>query len=187
MAAGEPRQRHAIELALAGLTVALAIFTVLVVIVPAVQPALLNDRLDTSISSAAALIGLSVAGLAWVRYVELRELRALLQGSAFAVLGAFNLVTVLVAISQENAAASSAPVDAGELPILGGIVVRAVSTALLIAAGLAGERRARLTPPRSARDPAGAECRDPGRDRRGGPLAARASQPARSGCGRTPA
>jgi signal transduction histidine kinase len=127
--------------------VALAIFTVLVVIVPSVQPALMNDRLDVSISSAAALIGLSVAGLAWVRYRELRELRALLQASAFAVLGSFNLLTVVVAVSQGTTTASaSGPTEAGEVPILGGIVVRIVSTAILIAAGLAGARRARLTP-----------------------------------------
>ncbi len=145
MTAGEaPRQRHAIELALVGLTLALAIFTILVVIVPSVQPALINDRLDAAITGAATLIGLSVAGLAWVRYRELRELGALLQASAFALLGSFNLATVLVSISLAPPSAGG-PVDVGELPILGGIVVRLVSTALLIAAGLAGDRRARLT------------------------------------------
>ena len=146
MGQGEaPRRVHAIELAMAALTVALAIFTVLVVLVPSVQPALISDRLDASISSAAALIGLSVAGLAWVRYRELRELRALLQASAFAVLGSFNLVTVLVAISQGAAASATGPLEAGQAPILGGIVVRVVSTSLLIGGGLARERSARLT------------------------------------------
>ncbi|MEO8246380.1 MAG: sensor histidine kinase [Chloroflexota bacterium] len=139
-----PRRAHAIELAMAALTVALAVFTILVIVVPSVQPALISDRLDVAISSAAALIGLSVAGLAWVRYRELRELRALLQASAFAVLGSFNLVTVVLAISQGAAAPATGP-DAGQAPILGGIVVRLTSTLLLIAGGLAGERRARLT------------------------------------------
>jgi signal transduction histidine kinase len=134
-----------VEGAIGALVVALLIFTVLVVVLPTVQPAVINDRLDMAISSTAALIGLSVAGLGWVRYRELRELRSLLLGSAFAVLGSFNLATVLVSITQVEASVQGGLDSPGQLPILSGLLVRLVSVALLVGAGLARDRRADIS------------------------------------------
>jgi signal transduction histidine kinase len=133
----------AIDVGLTALLVALSAFTVLVVAVPNVQPAIVNDRLDLAITTAAALVGLSVAGLASIRYRESGELRSLLQASAFTMLGTYNLVTLVVAVGGWEASVQSSLRDPGQLPILAGIVARLITAILLVASALAGLRRTR--------------------------------------------
>ncbi|HET7685458.1 MAG TPA: hypothetical protein VFM19_03520, partial [Candidatus Limnocylindria bacterium] len=108
----------AIDVGLTALLVALSAFTVLMVAAPNVQPAIVNDRLDLAITTAAALIGLSVAGLAAIRYRESGEVRSLLQASAFTMLGSYNLATLVIAVGGWEATFQSSLRDPGQLPIV---------------------------------------------------------------------
>lgn len=135
----------AIDVGLTALLVALSAFTVLMVAAPNVQPAIVNDRLDLAITTAAALIGLSVAGLAAIRYRESGEVRSLLQASAFTMLGSYNLATLVIAVGGWEATFQSSLRDPGQLPIVTGVLSRLVTATLLVAAAVVGLRRTRLS------------------------------------------
>ena len=138
--AATPRREPA-ELALAILLAALVVFATLVVVVPSVRPAVVNDELDMAISTMSALIALSVAWISWLRVREVGERGSLFRAAAFLVLGAYNGLTVIVGILDAEGAVGSSLAAPGQLPVIGGIVARAIAATLLIAAGLAGTRR----------------------------------------------
>jgi signal transduction histidine kinase len=134
-------RREPVEVALAALLGVLVIFAALVAAVPSVRPALVDDRLDTAISTMAAVIALSVAWISWLRVRETGERGALLRAAAFLVLGTYNAVTVLVGLADAERAVGSSLAEPGQLPVLAGIVARAAAALLLVLAGLAGTRR----------------------------------------------
>ena len=134
-------RREPTEIALAVLLTALVVFAVLVVVVPSVRPAVVNDRLDMAISTMSALIALSVAWISWLRVREVGEQGSLFRAAAFLMLGVYNALTVIVGILDAEAEVGSSLAAPGQLPVIGGILARAIAAALLIAAGLAGTRR----------------------------------------------
>ncbi|HET9879550.1 MAG TPA: ATP-binding protein [Candidatus Limnocylindria bacterium] len=138
------RRAGAVEVALTALLVALTVFTALVVAVPSVHPALVNDRLDLAITTSAAIIGLSVAGLAWLRFRESGELRSLLQAAAFGLLGTLNAGTMAVGIAGVEHRFGGTLAAPGQLPILLGLVTRFAVAVLLVWACLARPGPVRL-------------------------------------------
>ncbi len=129
------------DLALLGLFATLTLVTTLLLVVPDIAPAVVNDRLDLAIVTAALLVSVSVSALAWSRGRVANDPAALLRGSAFAVLALLNGLTLTVAVVGADAAYGASLDDPGQLPIIAGIVARGVSAALLVAAGMAALSR----------------------------------------------
>jgi hypothetical protein len=69
------------DLALLVLFAALTLFTTLLFVVPDIAPAVVNDRLDLAILTAALLVSASVSALAWSRGRVANDAAALLRGS----------------------------------------------------------------------------------------------------------
>lgn len=136
VARGSGRRARAVEVGLIALVVALIVFTALAVAVPSVHPAIVSDRLDIAITTIAATIGMSVAGLAWLSYRESGELRPLLQATAFGLLGTLNTGTLAVAIAGVERTFGGTLEDPGQLPIVLGLAARLVVALLLVAAGV---------------------------------------------------
>ncbi len=126
---------HAAELGLVLLFIGLSLFTVLVVALPTAVPALVNDRFDITIVTAATLVAGAVAALDWARGRVAHDPAALLRSSAFAVLALLNSLTLIAGLVGADAALGATLDNPGQLPIFAGIVGRAVSAALLVAAG----------------------------------------------------
>jgi signal transduction histidine kinase len=124
------------------LAAALVGFTILVVAVPQVAPALVSERLDLAIGSAAVLASGAVAALQWARGRVQADAAAMLRGSAFAVLTVLNgmVLAVLLAGAEDTFGASLA--DPGQVPLVVTMIGRAVAATLLVLAGLAMLRRA---------------------------------------------
>ena len=148
-AVGLPARRGAwyrrADLALLVLVLALTLFTTLLLVVPEIVPAVVNDRLDLAILTAALLVSASVSALAWSRGRVAHDGAALMRGSAFAVLASLNALTLTVAVVGADAAVGASLDDPGQLPLIAGIVARGVSALLLVAAGWAA--LSRRTPP----------------------------------------
>ena len=98
-------------------------------------PAVVNDRLDTTIVTAALLVSAAVSALAWNRGRVVRDAAALLRGSAFAVLALLNGLILGVALVGADAAVGASLEDPGQLPLVAGVVARGVAAGLLIVAG----------------------------------------------------
>ncbi len=120
---------------LVGLTVLLALFTAVLVAVPNVVPAILNDRLDLAILTAATLVSMAVAALNWARGRVSRDAAALLRGSAFAVLGLLNVMTLAIMLLGAEASVGGSIEDPGQLPLIAGVLARGTSAVLLVLAG----------------------------------------------------
>jgi signal transduction histidine kinase len=129
------------DLALLVLFAALTLITTLLLVVPNIAPAVVNDRLDLAILTAALLVSASVSALAWSRGRVANDTAALLRGSAFAVLALFNALNLTVAVVGADAAFGGSLEDPGQLPLIAGIVARGVSATLLVAAGMAALSR----------------------------------------------
>jgi signal transduction histidine kinase len=130
-----------VDLALVALTVVLALLTGIVFAVPAVAPAIVNDRLDLGIQTSASLVAFAVAALAFARGRVSRDTAALLRGSAFAVLGLLNAMTLGVMLVGAEAAVGGSLDDPGQLPLLAGVIARGTCAALLVVAGVLAVRR----------------------------------------------
>ena len=137
-----------IDLALLLVALALTALTTLVVVVPAIVPAIVNDRFDITIVTAAWLVSAAVSGLAWGRGRVAHDSAAVLRGSAFAVLALLNGLVLGAGLVGADAALGASLDEPGQLPILAGVVARGTSAALLVAAGLAalGRRTPNLRP-----------------------------------------
>ena len=140
--AGAARRSHrAAELALTLLAVMLAVLTGVVATVPNVTPAIVNDRFDIAIVTAAMLVSGSVAALDWARGRVAHDPAALLRSSAFAVLALLNGLTLAAALLGADVALGASLADPGQLPIITGVVARGVAAALLVTAGWAAISR----------------------------------------------
>jgi signal transduction histidine kinase len=118
------------------LAFALAVGTLLVVILPQLSLVLVDPRLDLVINTAATLAAVSVSTLAWARYREAQQPQALYQASAFAVLALSNglwLIAVLLHFDREAGISLAAP---GELPIYVQGAGRLLAAVLLLAGAL---------------------------------------------------
>jgi signal transduction histidine kinase len=136
-------QRHAgVDAALTLLTVCLALFSAVVISVPAVAPAVINDRLDLGILTAAALVSVAVAALNWARGRVSRDAAALLRGSAFAVLALLNILNVVVLLVGAEAAVGASIDEPGQLPLVAGVIARWTSAVLFALAGFLALRSA---------------------------------------------
>ena len=126
---------HAAELGLVALALGLSLYTAVVVAVPTAVPALVNDRFDVMITTAATLVAGAVAALDWARGRVAHDPAALLRSSAFAVLALLNSLTLIAGIVGADARLGATLDDPGQLPIMAGVVGRGVSAALFVAAG----------------------------------------------------
>ncbi len=135
-----------VPLALATLVLALVAVTLLVSIGRPLAPAVVNDRLDLAILTAATLVAGAVAALDWARARVTHEAAAVLRSSAFTVLALHNLVILLVTIVGRDTTAGLSLGDPGQWPIMVTIVSRGLAAALLVAAGAAVLSH-RLRPP----------------------------------------
>jgi signal transduction histidine kinase len=130
------RRPGAADLALLGLAAVLALVTVAVLAVPSVPPAVINDRFDTAIVTAATLVSTAVAAIAWGRGRVAHDAAALLRASAFAVLAMLNGLTLLIGLTGADASLGATLNDPGQLPLLAAIVARSVAAVLLVGAGI---------------------------------------------------
>ena len=148
MSAGEatrPRRGHRwVDASLLALAGALAGLTALIVAMPTINPALVNDRLDLAIVTTATLVSVAVAGIDWARGRLAADGSALLRSSAFAVLGVLNLLTLAVLVTGADARLGATLQDPGQLPIIGPLLARAAAASLLLVGGIAGLRGASL-------------------------------------------
>ena len=129
------------DIALLVLALVLTLLTTMVLVVPEIVPAVVNDRLDTLILTAALLVSGSVSALAWSRGRVANDAAALLRGSAFAVLALLNGLALSVALVGADAGLGASLEDPGQLPLVAGIVARGVSAVLLVLAGMAALSR----------------------------------------------
>ncbi|MEA2652654.1 MAG: hypothetical protein QOI85_2375 [Chloroflexota bacterium] len=138
MTIGMPVRRAplAVDAALALLAIALAILTSLVVTLPLVLPAIVNDRFEVTIVTAGMLVSGAVAALDWARGRVAHNPAALLRSSAFAVLALLNAVTLVAGLVGADAALGATLDDPSQLPLVAGVVCRAVAAVLLVMAGL---------------------------------------------------
>ena len=89
---------HWAEVLMALVPIALAIFTLVVLVEPGVPPAIVNLRLALAIDALATLVAAAVAILGWVRYREGGDEAALWRASALLVLGTINALMATVTI-----------------------------------------------------------------------------------------
>jgi signal transduction histidine kinase len=129
------------DIALLLLALGLTLLTTIILVVPDAVPAVVNDRLDTLILTAALLVSGSVSALAWNRGRVSNDAAALLRGSAFAVLALLNGLALAVALIGADAALGASLEDPGQLPLVAGILARGVSAVLLVVAGIAALSR----------------------------------------------
>ena len=122
------------DLALALLALALAVFTALVATLPFVVPALYNDRFDVTIVTAGTLVSGAVAALDWARSRVVYDPAALLRSSAFTVLALLNSLTLVSGLVGADAILGATLDDPGQLPLIAGVIGRSVAAALLVAA-----------------------------------------------------
>lgn len=140
-----PRRLHReVDAALLALAGTLAGFTALLLSMPTVNPALVNDRLDLAIVTTATLVSVAVAGIDWARGRLAADGAALLRSSAFAVLGVVNVLTLAVLVLGVDAHFGVGLEDPGQLPIIGPLLARAAAASLLLVGGIASLRGASL-------------------------------------------
>lgn len=132
------------ELVIVLLVPALVVFTTVVLVEPAIVPAIIDDRLDMAINTAATLVALAVAVLGWGRYREAREESALFRGSAFAVLFLLNALSLVIMLTDHEGTFGSSLAAPGQLPVLAGLVARSTAAGLLVVGGLAALRPIRM-------------------------------------------
>ena len=124
-----------VDVTLVVLVLLLTLFTALVVAVPAVAPAVINQRLDLGILTAAALVTIAAAALNWARGRVSGDAAALVRGSAFAVLGLLSGMTLVVMFIGAEATFGASLDDPGQLPLVAGVIARWTSAVLFVLAG----------------------------------------------------
>jgi len=134
------RSSRRVDLALFALSIGLAAFTGLVAFVPAIAPAIANERLDLAIETATLLAAVGVALLNLARARVARDGSALFRSSAFTVLATLNGITVGILLFGADARAGASLDAPGQLPIIAGVIGRGVAAILFVAAGLAAVR-----------------------------------------------
>lgn len=133
---------------LVALLVGLTALTLLILAVPSIDPATVNDRLDLAAVTAATLVSTAVAALDWARARIGHDPAALLRAAAFLVLAVLNAVTLLAAITGLDRGLGGALDDPGQLPLYLTIVGRGIAAVVLVGAGVAAITRWR--PPGAA-------------------------------------
>jgi signal transduction histidine kinase len=143
------RRVGATELSLLVLLFLLAGSGIIVAVDPRVAPATTDVELDVALTTLATLVSGALALLFWGRAREGEGLETLLRASAFAALGVLSLATLVAVVSGADRFFGMSLEAPGQLPILVGLVARAIAASLLAAAGLAA-LRGLPTPRRSA-------------------------------------
>lgn len=124
-----------VEVAIVLLALTLSLGTAVVATIPTIGPALVNDRLDMTIVTAATLVSGAVAALDWQRGRVAHDPAALLRSSAFAALALLNSLTLVAGLVGADAALGATLDAPGQLPLIAGIIGRGVAAALLVIAG----------------------------------------------------
>jgi signal transduction histidine kinase len=137
---GERRLQIGIGLLLVGLTA----FTAIAFLTPAIDVALINERLDLIINTGASLGALAIAGLAWARYRVTAEAAAFAQAAAFLTLGTLNAAVLMVLVGNRGAELGFSLDNPGPLPVLSFVLSRFVAAALLVVGGTWATRRTLL-------------------------------------------
>ncbi|MBA2263344.1 MAG: sensor histidine kinase [Chloroflexi bacterium] len=132
--AGDDAHRGA-DVALIVLALGLTMVTAIVAASPVVAAAIVNNRFDITIVTAALLVSTAVAALGWARGRVINDAAALLRSSAFAVLAMLNGLTLLVALTGADVALGATLDSPGQLPLFAGIVGRGMAVVLLVVAG----------------------------------------------------
>ena len=135
------RPHHAIDAGLLILAIGLAALTLVVAAIPAVAPAVVNERLELAIVTGWALTAGAVAALDWARGRVARDGAALLRASAFTVLAMLNALALIALVFGVDALYGGSLEEPGQLPIISGVVARGMTAVLLAAAGVAALRQ----------------------------------------------
>jgi len=135
--AGERQLQVALGLLALGLTA----FTALAFFSPAVQVAVINERLDLIINTVATVGAGAIAALAWARYRVTAEGRSFYQAGAFLTLASVNAGVMTALAMDRGPELGFSLQDPGPLPILSFLLSRFVAAALLLIGGLAAIRR----------------------------------------------
>jgi len=132
-----PPRRHApwVDAWLVALTLLLALFTGVILAVPAVAPAVIDDRLDLAILTASVLVSIAMAALNWARGRVSRDAAALMRGSAFGVLSVLNGLTLLVVLLGVEGSFGASLDSPGQLPLVAGVIARWTIAVLFVLAG----------------------------------------------------
>ena len=130
-----------LEIGIGLLLIGLSAFTAVAFLTPAIDIALVNERLDLVINTGASLGALAIAGLAWARYRVTAEASAFAQAAAFLTLGVVNASVLLVLVADRGAELGFSLDDPGPLPVLSFVLARFVAAALLLIGGVWAIRR----------------------------------------------
>jgi signal transduction histidine kinase len=139
--ARRPAWHRGADVTLLALALLLTVTTTLVLVIPPIVPAVLNDRLDLAIVTSATLVSTAVAALAWARGRVAGDGSALLRASAFMVLALLNLLVLLAGVTGVDARLGATLDDPGQFPLFAGVLGRGISAVLLVLAGWAALRR----------------------------------------------
>ena len=131
------------EVLMAVVPIALAIFTLLVLVEPDVQPAIFMPRLALAIDALATLVAVAVAILGWVRFREGGDEAALWRASALLVLGTINGLMATATILGAEEVFGLSLEQPGQLPLWASVITRGLAGGLLIVAGLVATGRRR--------------------------------------------
>jgi signal transduction histidine kinase len=129
-----------IDLLVAAVPVLLTIVTLVLWLDPHLVPAIVNGPLDLVLTSAATLVAVAVAILAWIHHRENGDTAALIRAAAFLVLGVQNLVFIGISVVGRSHEVGLELSDPGQMPVWSVLIGRAVATALLLLAGLVALR-----------------------------------------------
>lgn len=129
------RSRGAVDLALILMVLWLIGLTTVVMVVPAMTAAVVNDRFDITILTAATLVAGAVAASDWARARVTHDPAALLRSSAFTVLALLNGLTLGVGLVGADALLGATAEAPGQLPLVSGVLGRGVASVLLVMAG----------------------------------------------------
>ena len=121
--AATARTHRAVDFGLYALGMVLAVITSLAVTLPVV-PAIVSERLDIAIITAATMVSVAVAALNWARGRVAGDGAALFRGSAFAVLAVLNGLILLVQVAGVDAAFGMSLEDPGQLPLIASVLGR---------------------------------------------------------------
>lgn len=124
------------RLTLVGTALALTLFTLVTLVLPAVHFAVRAPGIDLLVNHTAALISAVAAWLAWLRYRVSGDWPALFQASAFVVLAASNLIQVAAGVGIGASALHMTLEDPGQAPVYIWSLARVLAGFLLLYAAL---------------------------------------------------
>ncbi len=126
-----------IDLLVAAVPVLLTVVTLILWLDPRLVPAMVNSSLDLVLNSAATLVAVAVAVLAWIHHRENGDRAALIRAAAFLVLAVQNLVFIGISVAGQSQELGVGLEDPGQMPLWSVLVGRGLAAALLLIAGLA--------------------------------------------------